>query len=210
MYLVRLLIVGETGVGKTSLLVRFNEDNFISDQKTTIGVDYKAKEVDIDDEVVKLQIWDTAGQERFRSMTSAFYSKAQGVVVTFDVTERDTFLALPSWIRDIRMSAPSYCVIILCANKVDLPLEFWSLGSDEYMNFAQENGYTIFESSASTGVNVKELFVELGREVLKKNRHELTEVDEKQSRDGESLILFDFNEKERRKRKEKGSCCLIC
>ena len=130
MYLVRLLIVGETGVGKTSLLVRFNEDNFISDQKTTIGVDYKAKEVQIDDETVKLQvriiflpispsnlfvkIWDTAGQERFRSMTSAFYSKAQGVVVTFDVTERDTFLALPSWIRDVRMvSMNTYALIFL-------------------------------------------------------------------------------------------------
>ncbi len=100
-------------------------------------------------------------------------------------------------------------MIILCANKVDLPLEFWSVGSEEYMSFAQENGYILFESSASTGVNVKELFVELGREVLRKNRHELTEVDDKQSRDGESLILFDFNEKERRKRKERGNCCTV-
>ncbi len=121
MFLIRLLIVGETGVGKTSLLVRFNEDHFIIDQKTTIGVDYKAKEILIDQERVKLQvsqqnpaiyphftdvcvsqIWDTAGQERFRSMTSAFYNKAQGVVITFDVTQRDSFTSLPNWIRDVR------------------------------------------------------------------------------------------------------------
>lgn len=101
-------------------------------------------------------------------------------------------------------------MIILCANKVDLPPEFWSVSSEEYMSFAQENGFALFESSASTGANVKELFVELGREVLRKNRHELTEVDDKQSRDGESLILFDFNEKERRKRKERGNCCTVC
>jgi Ras-related protein Rab-35 len=77
MYLVRVIIVGDTGVGKTSLLVRFHENNFSSLQKTTIGVDYKAKEIIIDGEAVKLQIWDTAGQERFRSMTAAFYNRAQ-------------------------------------------------------------------------------------------------------------------------------------
>lgn len=89
-----------------------------------------------------------------------------------------------------------------------MPKEFWTVGPEEYNSFAQENGFTIFECSASSGQNVKDLFVELGREVLQKNRHELTEVDEKPSRDGESLILFDFNEKERQKRK-KGNCCII-
>jgi small GTP-binding protein len=77
MYLVRVIIVGDTGVGKTSLLVRFHENNFSLTQKTTIGVDYKAKEINIEGEIVKLQIWDTAGQERFRSMTAAFYNRAQ-------------------------------------------------------------------------------------------------------------------------------------
>ena len=77
MYLVRVIIVGDTGVGKTSLLVRFHENNFSLAQKTTIGVDYKAKEISIEGEIVKLQIWDTAGQERFRSMTAAFYNRAQ-------------------------------------------------------------------------------------------------------------------------------------
>lgn len=128
-YIIRLIIVGETGVGKTSLLIRFNEDNFILDQKTTIGVDYKAKEVKIGEDSVKLQvilsnmwsiffigckkIWDTAGQERFRSMTSAFYGKAQGVVVTFDVGQRDSFVALDSWLRDIKQVFPKIKSVLL-------------------------------------------------------------------------------------------------
>lgn len=131
MYLIRLLIVGDTGVGKTSLLIRFHEDQFIVHQKTTIGisvhlwygvwlfvcsgVDYKAKEVKIENEMVKLQvylilknqnqflqIWDTAGQERFRSMTSAFYNKAHGIILVFDVSQEESFRSLNTWIRDIR------------------------------------------------------------------------------------------------------------
>lgn len=116
MYLIRLLIVGETGVGKTSLLVRFHENNFIYAQKATIGVDYKAKEIDIDKETVKLQIWDTAGQERFRSMTAAFYSRAQGIAITFDVGLRCSFEALPSWIKEIhevQCSCPAVHVPVL-------------------------------------------------------------------------------------------------
>ena len=83
------------------MLVRFNEDNFVVNQKTTIGVDYKAKEIQIGDEQIKLQIWDTAGQERFRSMTAAFYNRAQGVIITFDVTQRSSFLHLQNWVRDV-------------------------------------------------------------------------------------------------------------
>ena len=83
------------------MLVRFNEDHYIPDSKATIGVDYKAKEVVVDNEHVKLQIWDTAGQERFRAMTSAFYNRAQGIVITFDVGNLNSFLALSNWIKDV-------------------------------------------------------------------------------------------------------------
>lgn len=120
MYLIRLLIVGETGVGKTSLLVRFHENNFIFAQKATIGVDYKAKEIQIDSETVKLQIWDTAGQERFRSMTAAFYSRAQGIAITFDVGLRYSFEALPSWIKEINEVSFHPLPLSLCMSELSL------------------------------------------------------------------------------------------
>eukprot|EP01031_Cornospumella_fuschlensis_P031960 gene31960-38643_t len=208
MYLIRLLIVGETGVGKTSLLVRFHENNFIFAQKATIGVDYKAKEIEIDKEVVKLQIWDTAGQERFRSMTAAFYSRAQGIVITFDVGLRCSFEALGSWIREIHEIAPSRCVLILCANKVDLPPELWQVKREEYLTYSEQAGIPIMECSASSGQNVQEMFVELGRHVLQGNREDLTQVrDEQDGNNGKSIILSDFADRERRRKTSKKGCC---
>eukprot|EP01038_Epipyxis_sp_PR26KG_P007454 gene7454-10164_t len=207
MYLVRLLIVGDTGVGKTSLLIRFNEDNFVPDQKTTIGVDYKAKELEIGSQIVKLQVWDTAGQERFRSMTAAFYSKAQGVIITFDVNQRESFLNIPSWIRDVRISAPEYCYIILCANKIDIPQELWKVAPEEYNAFAKDNDLLLVECSAASGKNITHLFTLIGTNILNLNKNKLTEVEDSEHR-GESLLLFNPNELEHRKRPEE-RCCTI-
>ena len=174
MYLVRVIIVGDTGVGKTSLLVRFHENNFSLAQKTTIGVDYKAKEINIEGEIVKLQIWDTAGQERFRSMTAAFYNRAQGVIVAFDVTNPESFLSLGTWINDVKRDAPTGCFIVLCANKTELPVTSWKVSREEFTKFSEDNNLIIFETSAATGQNVNEMFMELGKEVVRKIRAELS------------------------------------
>jgi len=174
MYLVRVIIVGDTGVGKTSLLVRFHENNFSLAQKTTIGVDYKAKEINIEGEIVKLQIWDTAGQERFRSMTAAFYNRAQGVIVAFDVTNPESFLSLGTWINDVKRDAPPGCFIVLCANKTELPVTSWKVSREEFTKFSEDNNLIIFETSAATGQNVNEMFMELGKEVVRKIRAELS------------------------------------
>lgn len=203
MFLIRLLIVGDSGAGKTSILVRFNENTFNpKSSKTTIGVDYKAKEMIIDGENVKLQIWDTAGQERFRSMTSAFYNKAQGVVLTFDVSQEQSYQSLDTWVRDIRQYSPPGVVIILCANKADLPIEKWAVSREEIKVYASERGLVSFECSASSGLNVTEIFNELGREVLKNSKNVLQKVDEPTSDKGENLVLFDSPTN-----KEKKGCC---
>ena len=202
MYLVRLLVVGDTSVGKTSLLMRFNEGHFILTQKTTIGVDYKAKEIMIDSDSVKLQIWDTAGQERFRSMTSAFYNRAQGVIVTFDVTQYSSFMALETWVNDVNQNAPAGCTIVLCANKTDFPVDKWQVRKEEYMLFAHEHKYTLFEASASSGLNVNEMFTEIGRQVLSKNKSELSLQKQTNERD---LVSFDEKISNSNSRK----CCII-
>lgn len=203
MFLIRLLIIGDAGVGKTSLLVRFNENNFVSNQKTTIGVDYKAKEITIDDDKVKLQIWDTAGQERFRSMTSAFYSKAQGVIVTFDVTQRDSFDAVSNWIRDVNMYAPSHCVIMVVANKVDLPEELWRVTREEYQTLSDLHALKVIECSAASGLNVNDTFIELGRMILTKNRQKLAEVNIGPTGQSGNELRVDLNPK------KKESCCVV-
>jgi len=206
--MIRLLIVGESSVGKTSLLIRFNEGNFYTSQRTTIGVDYKAKEIDIDGETIKLQIWDTAGQERFRSMTSAFYSKAQGIVIVFDITNRESFKALPSWIRDIREKAPINCALNLCANKFDLPPERWATSKEEFEAFAKDYDMEVIQASASTGSNVNEVFVSLGRTILSTNRAGLAQVETQESSEG-SLILKEFAAKKKKKQRS-NDCCLLC
>jgi GTPase SAR1 family protein len=109
-------------------------------------------------------------------MTSAFYNKALGVVLTFDVSHRDSFLALPSWISDIRRDASPSCIIVLCANKVDLDESKWQVRREEYTALANQHGFSLFEASGKSGQGVQGVFLELGRLIVDKNRGELQEV----------------------------------
>lgn len=183
MFVIRLAIAGDSGVGKTSLLVRFNEDTFNNTQKTTIGYDFKAKEVVIPSssgagsDHVKLQIWDTAGQERFRSMAASYYAKARGVVLTFDVCQRDSFNSLSSWIQDVTRAAPSGCVIVLCANKVDQAEESWKVRREDFNALAAQHGFAVFEASGKSGENVQHMFLELARLILAAHRQDIEVVD---------------------------------
>lgn len=191
-YLMRILVVGDTDVGKTSLLVRFNEGNFTENTRTTIGVDYKAKCIDIDGVQAKLQIWDTAGQERFRSMTSAFYNKAHGVILTFDVTQPDTFNSLDAWYKDIRTYAPAGTVVTLSVNKVDkCGAKYgsesgantddgeWGVPLADIEKFCREHGnMQFFCTSGKSGLNVTEMFTDLGRELLVKCKDSLQQLNE--------------------------------
>jgi small GTP-binding protein len=191
----RILIVGDTDVGKTSLLVRFWEDKFTSNQRTTIGVDYKARELTIGEHQVKMQIWDTAGQERFRSMTAAFYNKAQGVMLVFDVRQRESFLSLPRWIEDIRRDAPVGCHILLCANKCDQKESKWEVEREEFEAFAAEYGIPVLETSGKSCVNVVEAFTKIGSQILESSASTLQQV----SANGDSVRANDVMSEEGRK-----------
>ncbi|GMH50428.1 hypothetical protein TrRE_jg3221, partial [Triparma retinervis] len=136
-YIIRLLMVGDSACGKTSLVLRFDQDIFSSKFVTTIGVDYRDKMVHIDGVDLRLQLWDTAGQERFRSLTSNFFGRADGFVLSYDCTSRSSFDHVVSWMRDINSRAPPDVDVVLCGNKIDLE-EKREVTYEEGLNLAEE------------------------------------------------------------------------
>eukprot|EP01071_Lankesteria_metandrocarpae_P010009 Lankesteria_metandrocarpae@DN5271_c0_g1_i1.p1 len=133
-HLVKLLLLGDSAVGKSSLLLRFCEDKFRSAHVLTIGVDFKSKIVDADGEKVKLQIWDTAGQERFRNITPVYFRSAMGVVLVYDVTKKESFENIRFWIKNLDEHATKEVVKVLVGNKVDL---------EEYRTVTRAMGETL-------------------------------------------------------------------
>ncbi|KAJ0571677.1 putative small monomeric GTPase [Helianthus annuus] len=161
-YLFKLLLIGDSGVGKSSLLLSFTSDNAIEDLSPTIGVDFKVKYVTINGKKLKLAIWDTAGQERFRTLTSSYYRGAQGVIMVYDVTRRETFTNLSDvWAKEIDMHSTNQdCIKMLVGNKVDKESER-VVTKKEGIEFAREYGCLFIECSAKTRVNVEQCFEEL-------------------------------------------------
>ena len=116
-YLIKLLIIGNSGVGKTCILLQFSEGNFTTSHLTTIGIDFKIKTVDVDGKQIKLQIWDTAGQERFRTITQTYYKNAMGIVLAYDVTDENSYNDISKWMQQIDTHASENVAKILIGNK---------------------------------------------------------------------------------------------
>ncbi|KAJ7563633.1 hypothetical protein O6H91_03G117900 [Diphasiastrum complanatum] len=165
-HLFKILLVGDSGVGKSSLLLRFTADTF-DDLSPTIGVDFKLKLMNLSGKRLKLTIWDTAGQERFRTLTSSYYRGAQGIILVYDVTRRDTFTNLSDvWLKEVELHVNNEdCVKLLVGNKVDRDSER-AVTKQEGIAFARRYGCLFLESSAKTRVNVQQCFEELVQKVL--------------------------------------------
>lgn len=166
-YIVRLLMVGDSSCGKTSLVLRFDQNVFSTKFVTTIGVDYRDKMVKIEGAPMRLQLWDTAGQERFRSLTSNFFGRADGFVLCYDISNRPSFDHVIGWMRDIKTRAPPDCDIVLCGNKSDLDNDR-VVTSEEGKSLAEEYGVQFFETSALTGSNVETMFTALATTIKHK------------------------------------------
>lgn len=165
-HLLKLLLVGDSGVGKTCLLMSFTAKDFDADSRSTIGVDLKVKIVHVRGQKIKLTIWDTAGQERFRTLTSAYYRGAQGVILVYDVTRRDTFDNISEWLKEVDIFTTKDNVIkVLVGNKIDLETQR-QVPRQEAINFARENNMLFFEASAKTEVGVQQAFLELVEKIL--------------------------------------------
>ncbi|CAN0893249.1 Ras-related protein RABC1 [Linum grandiflorum] len=160
-YLFKLLLIGDSGVGKSTLLLSFTSTSF-EELSPTIGVDFKVKHVTVGGKKLKLAIWDTAGQERFRTLTSSYYRGAQGVIMVYDVTRRETFTNLSDiWAKEIDLySTNQDCIKMLVGNKVDKESER-VVTKKEGVDFAREYGCLFLECSAKTRVNVEQCFEEL-------------------------------------------------
>ncbi|WWC86413.1 uncharacterized protein L201_001290 [Kwoniella dendrophila CBS 6074] len=163
----KLLLIGNSSVGKSSLLLRFTDDEFLSDEETaaTIGVDFKAKSIEIDGKKYKLSVWDTAGQERFRTLTSSYYRGAQGVVLVYDVSSRQTFDELLKWFKEIDTYCGESVVKMIVGNKIDKEFSR-QVSTDEGKTFALRMGALFIECSAKTKLGVPEAFEDLVRRIL--------------------------------------------
>ncbi len=150
--------------------MRFGDESFSNNTRSTIGVDYKARAVTMrNGEVVKLQIWDTAGQERFRAMTKSFFARSKAIILTFDVSNLESFEALhgtEGWLSSIRSSVADDTAIVLCANKADLPETSWAVKRVVIKEFADENSLRVHEVSALSGQGVKEMFLDVAEMIL--------------------------------------------
>lgn len=156
-YLFKLLLVGESNVGKSSLLLRFADNTFSKSYISTIGVDFKIRTVQLDGKTFKLQIWDTAGQERFRTITSSYYRGAHGVMLVFDVCDKRTFERIDEWYKEIERYANPNAVKLLIGNKTDDP-DHREVFTRDAEAWAEEKGLSYIETSAKESTNVEHAF----------------------------------------------------
>ncbi|CAL4966404.1 unnamed protein product [Urochloa decumbens] len=163
-YVFKIVVIGDSAVGKTQLLGRFTRDEFFLDSKSTIGIEFQTRTVDIARRRVKAQIWDTAGQERYRAVTSAYYRGALGAMLVYDVTRRHTFEHAARWVDELRAHADKSIVVMLIGNKADLA-GGRAVAADEAAAFAEEQGLFFSEASALSGENVERAFLRLLEEI---------------------------------------------
>ncbi|KAL0074637.1 ras family-domain-containing protein [Phycomyces blakesleeanus] len=166
-YLIKLLLIGDSGVGKSCLLLRFSDDSFTPSFITTIGIDFKIRTIELDGKRIKLQIWDTAGQERFRTITTAYYRGAMGILLVYDVTDERSFANVRNWFSNIEQHASEGVNKILIGNKCDM-VEKRVIAEEQGQELATELGIRFMETSAKANIGVEEAFFDLARDIKKR------------------------------------------
>ena len=193
---IKLVIIGDTGVGKTNFIFQFTEGRFSSLHVTTVGFDYKSKIIKLPKSKrnVKLQIWDTAGQERYMAINKSLFQKVQGIILMYDLTNRDSFEHVTNWLNLIKQTVTSKTVILV-ANKLDLEEEKRIVSVEEGEKIAKDNNILFFEGSGSTGQNVDKIFTAIAESIY-------TDLMDDNNERGESLVL-----KRKKLNQEKKNCC---
>ena len=194
----KIITLGDTNVGKTSLIMRYTINEFNTNSLNTIGMDSKIKDIEIDSKKIKIKIWDSAGQERFRSMQKYYYNKVDGIIFVYDITKKNTLKIIDSWIDEVKENVKGDISFILVGNKTDLEEER-EVSIIEGEKFAQKYNYHFLECSAANGIGVNEIFDYLVRDILKKKENQFIDNN---SRDNN--FTLNNNGKESRNKKK---CC---
>ena len=203
-YKFKIMMLGETQIGKTCFIRRYVTDSFSPGYITTIGIDFQLKVVSIKGKTIKLQIFDTAGQERFRNITKNYFQSSNGFIIAYDITSRDSFINITTWLKEVSELAPEETKKILIGTKCDLPGR--QVTFEEGEKLANDNGMKFFETSSKTNKNVKETFETLTLEMIEEydNNHNNTE---EASTRHTIEISQETNKKANEKSNKKEKCC---
>jgi len=169
-YLFKLLLIGDSGVGKSCLLLRFADDTYTESYISTIGVDFKIRTIELNGKTIKLQIWDTAGQERFRTITSSYYRGAHGIIVVYDITDQVSFNNVKQWLQEIDRYACENVNKLLVGNKSDLTNKR-VVDHNTSKEFADSLGIPFLETSAKNATNVEQAFMTMAGEIKNRMAH---------------------------------------
>lgn len=210
-YLFKLLLIGNSGVGKSCILMRYADNSFTENFFNTIGVDFKIKTISLHDQVIKMQIWDTAGQDRFRTLTSSYYRGAHGIIIVYDVTNRDSFDNVRIWMQEIEKFASENVNKLLVGNKSDLE-EQREVTYDEGVELAKKFDIPFLEVSAKNALHVDDTFTTMAEEIQKRFLKEKSQKKDKKDfifgqSNPTSLTLNTNNQEQKASEEKKSGCC---
>ncbi|KDE05872.1 Ras-like protein Rab-11B [Microbotryum lychnidis-dioicae p1A1 Lamole] len=205
-YLFKVVLIGDSGVGKSNLLSRFTRNEFNLESKSTIGVEFATRSISVDGKTIKAQIWDTAGQERYRAITSAYYRGAVGALLVYDIAKHATYVNVTRWLKELRDHADAQISIMLVGNKSDLR-HLRAVPSEEAKAFSQENGLTFIETSALDASNVETAFEQILTDIYRIVSSKQLEADPISARPGQGSSIQITPSANDGGQAPSGSCC---
>uniref|UniRef100_A0A8C4R442 small monomeric GTPase n=1 Tax=Eptatretus burgeri TaxID=7764 RepID=A0A8C4R442_EPTBU len=205
-FLFKVVLIGDSGVGKSNLLSRFTRNEFNLESKSTIGVEFATRSIQVDGKIVKAQIWDTAGQERYRAITAAYYRGAVGALLVYDIAKHQTYENVELWLKELRDHADSNIVIMLVGNKSDLR-HLRAVTTEEARTFAEKHDLSFIETSALDSTNVESAFINILTEIYRiVSQRQILDQGMQQTLPGGSVVPIDPTTPDTNK-SNRPSCC---